>query len=217
MQQNLNKSHYNMIEQQVRPSEVLEPRVLEALKAVAREKFVSEDLIPLAYADTELPIGYGQTMLSPVIEGRMLQAIDVQPTEGVLEIGTGSGYFTALLAQLARQVDTVEIITELSEQAQQKLKGIENIHFHIGDASQGWDLEDRIDVIIATAAFVTVPDRYKQALQVGGRMLAAVGTAPMMEMQLIQRISEREWQIEAVFETVIPPMINAEPKAEFRF
>ena len=206
-----------MIEQQVRPSEVLEPRVLAALKAVAREKFVSEDLIPLSYADTELPIGYGQTMLSPVIEGRMLQAIDVQPTEDVLEIGTGSGYFTALLAQLARQVDTVEIIAELSEQAQQKLKGIENIYFHIGDASQGWDLEDRIDVIIATAAFVTVPDRYKQALQVGGRMLAAVGTAPVMEMQLIQRTSEREWQIETVFETVIPPMINAEPKAEFRF
>ncbi len=206
-----------MIEQQVRPSEVLEPRVLAALKAVAREKFVSEDLIPLSYADTELPIGYGQTMLPPVIEGRMLQAIDVQPTEDVLEIGTGSGYFTALLAQLARQVDTVEIIAELSEQAQQKLKGIENIYFHIGDASQGWDLEDRIDVIIATAAFVTVPDRYKQALQVGGRMLAAVGTAPVMEMQLIQRTSEREWQIETVFETVIPPMINAEPKAEFRF
>ncbi len=206
-----------MIEQQVRPSEVLEPRVLAALKAVAREKFVSEDLIPLSYADTELPIGYGQTMLSPVIEGRMLQAIDVQSTEDVLEIGTGSGYFTALLAQLARQVDTVEIIAELSEQAQQKLKGVENIHFYIGDASQGWDLEDRIDVIIATAAFVTVPDRYKQALQVGGRMLVAVGTAPMMEMQLIQRTSEREWQIETVFETVIPPMINAEPKAGFRF
>jgi protein-L-isoaspartate(D-aspartate) O-methyltransferase len=217
MEQNLNKSHYNMIEQQVRPSDVLEPRVLAALKAVAREKFVSEDLKALAYADTELPIGYGQTMLSPVIEGRILQALNIQPEENVLEIGTGSGYFTALLAQLARQVNTVEIIAELSEQAQHKLCGVDNIVFDVGDASQGWDLADRVDVIIATAAFVMIPDRYKQALQVGGRMLAVVGTSPAMEAQMIYRESEREWQTETQFETVIPPMINAEPKAEFSF
>lgn len=206
-----------MIEQQVRPSEVLELRVLSALAAIMREDFVAEHLVPLAYADTELPIGYGQTMLSPVVEGRFLQALDIQSEEHVLEIGTGSGYFTALLAQLAKQVTSVEMIAELSEQAQKKLREVENISLQIGDASQAWNLSDRVDVIVATAAFVTVPESYKHALQVGGRMLAVVGKSPMMEVQIIQRITERKWQMETVFETVIPAMINAEPKPEFEF
>ena len=217
MEHDLNKSHYNMIEQQVRPSEVLELRVLSALAAIMREDFVAEHLVPLAYADTELPIDYGQTMLSPVVEGRFLQALDIQPEEHVLEIGTGSGYFTALLAQLAKQVTSVELIAELSEQAQKKLREVENISLQIGDASQAWNLSDRVDVIVATAAFVTVPESYKHALQVGGRMLAVVGKSPMMEVQIIQRITERKWQMETVFETVIPAMINAEPKPEFEF
>ncbi len=217
MASNLNKSHYNMIEQQVRPSDVLEPRVLDALATVMRKDFVADDFVSLAYADTQLPIGFGQTMLSPVVEGRFLQAIDIQPQEQVLEIGTGSGYFTALIAQLAGQVTTVELIAELSEQAQQKLSNIENIAFHIGDAAQGWDFPDRVDVIIATAAFVDVPDRYKQTLKVGGRMLAVVGIAPAMTAQIIRRTAEREWETETVFETVIPAMINAEPKPEFKF
>ncbi|PHS26647.1 MAG: protein-L-isoaspartate O-methyltransferase [Methylophaga sp.] len=206
-----------MIEQQVRPSDVLELRVLSALAAIMREDFVAEDLVPLAYADTELPIGYGQTMLSPVVEGRFLQALDIQQEEHVLEIGTGSGYFTALLAQLAKQVSSIELIAELSEQAQQKLREIENIALYIGDASQGWALPDRVDVIVITAAFVTVPERYKHALQVGGRMLVVVGVSPAMEVQIIKRTAERQWQTETVFETVIPAMINAEPKPEFEF
>ncbi|MFW5427058.1 MAG: protein-L-isoaspartate O-methyltransferase family protein [Methylophagaceae bacterium] len=217
MAHNLNKSHYNMIEQQVRPSDVLEPRVLEALATVMREDFVADDFVALAYADTQLPIGFGQTMLSPVVEGRFLQALDIQSQEHVLEIGTGSGYFTALLAHLAGHVTSVELITELSEQAQQRLSKIENIAFYIGDAAQGWDLSDRVDVIIATAAFVTVPGRYKHALQVGGRMLVVVGVAPAMEVQIVKRTAEREWEMETVFETVIPAMINAEPKPEFKF
>ena len=217
MANNLNKSHYNMIEQQVRPSDVLEPRVLAALSVVMREQFVSEELVSLAYADTELPLGYGQTMLSPVLEGRLLQVLDIQSDENVLEIGTGSGYFTALLAQLAKQVTSVEIIVELSEQAQQNIGETENITLVVGDASQGWELPDRVDVIVATAAFVTVPERYKHALQIGGRMLAVVGVAPAMEVQIIERIAERQWQVKTVFETVMPAMINAEPKPEFEF
>ncbi|MBL1319529.1 MAG: protein-L-isoaspartate O-methyltransferase [Methylophaga sp.] len=206
-----------MIEQQVRPSDVLEPRVLAALSVVMREQFVSEELVSLAYADTELPLGYGQTMLSPVLEGRLLQVLDIQSDENVLEIGTGSGYFTALLAQLAKQVTSVEIIVELSEQAQQNIGETENITLVVGDASQGWELPDRVDVIVATAAFVTVPERYKHALQIGGRMLAVVGVAPAMEVQIIERIAERQWQVKTVFETVMPAMINAEPKPEFEF
>jgi len=217
MAHSINKSHYNMIEQQVRPSNVLDSRVLAALSAVPRVNFVDEEFSLLAYADTELPIGYNQSMLSPVLEGRLLQALNVQADEQVLEIGTGTGYFTALLAQLANDVISVELIPELADQAKQNLADIDNVELCVGDASQGWDLANRIDVIIATAAFTTVPDEYKQCLKVGGRMLAIEGTAPAMSVQLIHRTSEREWEIETAFETVVSPMINAEPKPEFEF
>jgi len=219
MVQNLENAHFNMLQQQVRPSDVLDSRVLKALNDVARDQFIDQDLLGLAYADTELPIGYGQIMLSPVVQGRLLQAIDIQSDEEVLEIGTGSGYTTALLAQLAKHVTSVEIVPELSEMAQQHLMkaGIDNVTLCIGDASRAWLLPDRIDVIIATAAFVTVPDAYLQSLSVGGRMLAVVGEGNLMTVQIINRITEWEWQTDAVFETVIPAMINAEPKPEFEF
>jgi protein-L-isoaspartate(D-aspartate) O-methyltransferase len=219
MATNLDYAHSNMVTQQVRPSDVLNPQVLTALQAVKREKFVAEELIDLAYADTQLAIGFDQFMLSPVIEGRMLQALNIQPNEQVLELGTGAGYFTALLATLAKRVLSVELIPELSQLAQQNLDelGISNVNLAVGDASQEWSLIKRVDVIVATAAFVTVPNAYLQTLNVGGRMLAVVGTAPIMSVLLIRRVSEREWQTETVFETLIPPMTNAEPKAEFNF
>lgn len=219
MATNLDYAHSNMVTQQVRPSDVLNPQVLTALQAVKREKFVAEELIDLAYADTQLTIGFDQYMLSPVLEGRMLQALNIQPNEEVLELGTGTGYFTALLATLAKRVLSVELIPELSQLAQQNLDevGISNVNLAVGDASQEWSLIKRVDVIVATAAFVTVPNAYLQTLNVGGRMLAIVGTVPVMSALLIRRVSEREWQTETVFETLIPPMTNAEPKAEFNF
>jgi len=216
---NLQQAHSNMIEQQVRPSDVLNPQVLTALNSVKREEFVDGALAGLAYADTQLPIGFGQVMLSPVQEGRLLQALNVQSNETVLELGTGSGYFTALLATLADHVFSVELIPELSASAQQALTkaAISNVTLSLGDTSQAMDVTERFDVIVATAAFVTIPDDYLQALQIGGRMLAVVGEEPVMSVQIIHRISEREWQTETVSETVIPAMINAEPKAEFNF
>tara|TARA_R110001606_G_scaffold361754_6_gene515094 strand:+ start:19788 stop:20447 length:660 start_codon:yes stop_codon:yes gene_type:complete len=219
MAKNLDIAHFNMLEQQVRPSDVLEPRVLMALKDVVRTQFVDEELSGIAYADTELPIGYGQMMLSPVIQGRLLQVLNVQADENVLEIGTGTGYFTALLARLAKQVISVEIVPELSTLAQHNLAtaGIDNVTLYVGDASRAWPLADRIEVIVITAAFVTVPDDYLQSLQVGGRMLAIVGKGKNMQAQLIRRMTEREWQTDSVFETVVSAMINAEPKPEFEF
>lgn len=215
----LEQAHSNMVHQQVRPSDVLDERVLAAMSSVPRSLFVDPELASLAYADTALPIGEGQTMLSPVLEGRLLQALQIQPDETVLEIGTGSGYFTALLAKLAKQVISVDYFVTLSEQAQARLTAlaIDNVSLHVGNAAKSWPLADRIDAIVITAAFVSVPEEYLHSLKVGGRLLAVVGKAPAMTVQLIQRVGEWNWHTSALFETVIPPVIHAEPKALFEF
>ncbi|MEC9314665.1 MAG: protein-L-isoaspartate O-methyltransferase [Pseudomonadota bacterium] len=212
-------AHANMVNQQLRPNEVADARVLAAMSNIPREKFLEPALQGLAYADVQLPIGCGQTLLPPMVEGRMLQALALQPDETVLEIGTGSGYFTALLARLAAQVITVEYFDELSVEAQDRLLelDIHNVEFHVGDAARAWPLSERLDAIIMTAAVLTVPDEYLNQLKIGGRLLAVVGKTPAMSVQLIQRISEREWHTKSLFETVIPAMIHAEPKAEFEF
>lgn len=212
-------AHSNMVAQQVRPGEVLDAKVLAAMTAIPRAHFVDTDMTRLAYADTLLPIGCGQVMLSPIQEGRLLQALNLQSDEMVMELGTGSGYFTALLAQLADQVISVEYFAELSEQAAQRLQqhGIENVSLQVGDAAKNWILADRIDAIVITAAYVTVPENYLHQLKVGGRLVVVTGEAPAMSVQLIRRVSERDWQTETLFETVIPAVINAEPKAEFKF
>lgn len=212
-------ARFNMLEQEIRPNDVSCPRVIEAINDLDRANFVDEELQGLAYAGVDLDTGFGQIMLSPLIQARLLQILELKATENVLEVGTGNGYFTALLAQLAHHVTSVEIVPELAETAKQHLANadIENVSLQIGDASQGWKLDDRIDVIVLTAAVVTVPDEFKHALKVGGRMVAVVGEAPAMTVQLIHRINEWEWQTETVMETVIPPMINAEPKQKFEF
>lgn len=212
-------AHANMVNQQLRPNEVADARVLAAMSNIPREKFLDPALQGLAYADVQLPIGCGQTLLPPMVEGRMLQALALQPDETVLEIGTGSGYFTALLTRLAAQVITVEYFEELSVEAQDRLQqlDIHNVEFHVGDAARAWSLPERVDAIIMTAAVLTVPDEYLNQLKIGGRLLAVVGKTPAMSVQLIQRISEREWHTKSLFETVIPAMIHAEPIAEFEF
>jgi len=212
-------AHANMVNQQLRPNEVADARVLAAMSNIPREKFLDPALQGLAYADVQLPIGCGQTLLPPMVEGRMLQALALQPDETVLEIGTGSGYFTALLARLAAQVITVEYYDELSVQAQDRLLelDIHNVEFDVGDAARAWPLQERVDAIIMTAAVLTVPDEYLNQLKIGGRLLAVVGKTPAMSVQLTQRISEREWHTKSLFETVIPAMIHAESKAEFEF
>lgn len=215
----LDRAHSNMVNQQVRPNEVLDARVLEAMSSVPRSLFVDPDMAGLAYADISLPIGEGQTMLPPTLEGRILQSLELKADETVLEIGTGSGYFTALLAKLAKHVITVDYFDSLSEQAKARLTalGIDNVTFEVGNAAHAWPLPDRIDAIVVTAAFASLPDEYRHALKVGGRMIAIVGKAPAMTVQLIERVGEWDWQTTALFETVVPSMIHAEPKAKFEF
>jgi len=208
-----------MLEQQVRPTDVTDARVLNALEMVKRADFVDDELKGLAYADTALGMGFGQTMLPPILQSKMLQALAIKEDESVLEIGTGTGYFTALLAVQAKQVITVEIVPELSAIAEAHLKAyqIENVSCCVGDASSDWAIDDRVDVIVATGAFINVPETYRQRLNVGGRLLAIVGEGEAMEVQLIERVEEREWQTKVVLETTVPALINAEPKAAFEF
>lgn len=219
MTDKLKRAHFNMLEQQVRPSDVLAPRVLDAMKRIDRAVFVDESLAGLAYADTALPIGFGQVILSPIVQGQLLQALDLQSDEDVLEIGTGSGYFTALLATLGHHVTSIEIESELSALSADNLakSDIENVSLIVGDASHDCLSTERMAVIVSTAAFTEIPDAFLQSLQVGGRMLAIVGEKAVMAVHKVTRMNEREWQKEILFETAIPAMINAEPKPVFEF
>lgn len=219
MTTSMNPAHANMVWQQVRPNEVSNPEVLEALQKIDRALFVSDDYKELAYSDTRLPIGCGQFMWTPLEEGRILQFLQLKPTDSVLEIGTGSGFFTALIAQLSSNVISIEYFAELSTIAASRLNAadVNNVALHCGDASHRWELGDRIDVIVLTASCQQVPEDYLHALKVGGHLVAITGQAPAMQVQRITRSGEWQWQTENLFETVVAPMVHAETKTEFTF
>jgi protein-L-isoaspartate(D-aspartate) O-methyltransferase len=214
---NLDQARYNMIEQQIRPWEVLDQRVLDLLSTVPREDFVPEGYRNMAFADINIPLGEGQVMMSPKVEARILQALTVQDDETVLEIGTGSGYFTALLATLAKQVFSVDINPDMTRQAGEKLAahGLTNITLETGDAARGWDNHAPYDIIVVTGSLPLLPDTFKQALKVGGRLLAVVGDSPAMGVLLITRIGDTEWAQETLFETDLPALINAPQPERF--
>jgi len=201
----MEQARFNMIEQQIRPWEVLDPEVLDALAAVRREDFVPEALKVLAFADLELPIGNGQTMLQPKIEARILQEASVKRNDLVLEVGTGSAYMAALLASQAEQVYSVEIDPLIAETARRKLRqaGIGNVTVETGDASQGWSGHAPYDVIVISGSLPEIPETFLQQLKVGGRLVAVVGEAPAMQLRLIIRTGEKAFNAVNVFETVI--------------
>ncbi len=212
-------ARFNMIEQQIRTWEVLDPMVLDVLDRVPRENFVTDSQKGLAFADIELPIGYGQTMLSPKLEGRILQAVAVKKTDKVLVIGTGSGYLTALLASLAKHVDAVEIHPELSAQAQARLDQlkIRNVTLHVADAANGFAAAVPYDVIVFTGSMPLRPVAAEKMLKVGGRLFAVIGEMPIMEATLTQRVSQEAYRHEAIFETCLPPLSNAPQASKFAF
>lgn len=219
MTSTINPAHANMVWQQVRPNEVSNPQVLEVLQQIDRAQFVSDDYKELAYSDTRLPIGCGQFMWTPLEEGRILQFLQLKPTDSILEIGTGSGFFTALIAQLSSNVISIEYFAELSTLASSRLEAadIHNVTLHCGDASHRWNLADRMDVIVLTASCQQVPEDYLHALKVGGHLVAITGQAPAMHVQRITRSGEWQWQTENLFETVVAPLVHAETKTEFTF
>jgi protein-L-isoaspartate(D-aspartate) O-methyltransferase len=215
---NFELARHNMIEQQIRPWDVLDQRVLDVIASVPREDFVPERYRNLAFGDIAIPLGHGEFMLKPTVEGRILQALAPQPTDNVLEVGIGSGYLTACLARLAASVVSVDIVPEFTEAARQKLKahGLSNVVLHTGDASQGWG-QHRHQVIAVTGSVATVAEVWSRSLSLGGRLFIVVGQPPVMEALLITRVGEQEWVRESLFDTELPPLRNAAPAKVFVF
>ncbi len=213
-------ARYNMIEQQIRPWDVLDQRVLDVITATPREAFVPEKyLSTLAFSDICIPLEHGEYMMSPKLEGRLLQTLDVQPTDKVLEIGTGSGFLTACLARLAAQVVSVDIYADFKYATERKLAGqaITNVELKVDDAVQGYGAEGQFDVIALTGSLPKLHQGFHRSLAIGGRLFVIVGQPPMMEALLITRVGAEQWAQESVFDTMIPPLQNAVAPAAFRF
>ena len=216
---NKNEARFNMIEQQIRTWEVLDPKVLSLFDIIPRENFVAESQKGLAFADVELPIGCGQTMLSPKLEGRILQALDIQSTDKVLVVGTGSGYLTALIATLSDIVHAIEIHPELSELAQARLKKqkIHNVTLHVADASNGYAKDAPYDVIVFTGALPLRPIVAEKMLKISGRLFAVTGELPIMQAMLTHRVGEDAFRHETLFETCLPYLEHAPQISQFEF
>jgi protein-L-isoaspartate(D-aspartate) O-methyltransferase len=213
------QARFNMIEQQIRPAEVLDTDLLAVISKTPRENFVVEQYRELAFSDINVPLNDEQIMMKPIMEGRLLQALNIQATDNILEIGTGSGYLTALLATLGQQVTSIEIDPELLANAQKNLdaQGVNNATLIQGDAAQGWDKNGSFDVIAVTGSFPLLPDSFQQQLNVGGRLIAIVGQTPVMQMTLITRISAEQWDSVSLYETDFPALNNAEQPPAFIF
>jgi protein-L-isoaspartate(D-aspartate) O-methyltransferase len=207
-----------MIEQQVRAWEVLDDRVLGVMAQVRRELFVPPAYRDLAFADTEIPLGRGQVMLAPKIDGRILQALELQPGEAVLDVGTGSGFLAACLARLAGTVRSLEIHADFTARAQENLRasGVGGVTLETRDAMTLTDA-DGYDGIAVTGSLPLYDARFERALKVGGRLFLVLGQPPVMEALLIRRVSQTEWLRESLFETVVPPLMNAPQPSGFVF
>lgn len=219
MNAELEQSRFNMIEQQIRTWEVLDPVVLTLLKDVPREDFVPPQYLGLAFADLEIPIGHGQMMLSPKMEARIVQSLNLKKTDKVLEIGTGSGYMTALLAKLAQQVISVDCVPELTATARKNLErhNITNVTLEVGDAAHGWTANAPYDVIVLTGSVPVLPEGLQEQLTIGGRLFAVVGEAPVMEATLIRRVADQAFRSDVLFETCVPELTGAQQPERFSF
>jgi protein-L-isoaspartate(D-aspartate) O-methyltransferase len=212
------RARFNMVEQQIRTWEVLDPEVLDLLFTVKREEYVPPAYRSLAFADLEIPLGDGQRMWTPKLEARVLQALAVQPGQHVLEIGTGSGYFTALLAARGARVTSVEIAAGRAAAARANLvrHGFERVRVEVGDGARGFG-RDAYDVIVLTGSTPVLPDAFAAQLAAGGRLFAIVGEAPVMAARLERRDADGRTSAAILFETVVPPLVNAAQPERFAF
>jgi len=219
LQPDVERARYNMVEQQIRTWEVLDQRVLDLLLRVHREDFVPPQYRSLAFVDMEIPIGHGEKMLAPRLEARIVQELALKPREKVLEVGTGSGYMTALLASLGGNVISVEIVPEFTQAAGARLAAhdIANVTLETGDAARGWDRHDPYDVIVLTGSVPVLPEAFQKSLQPGGRLFAVVGEPPIMQARLVTCDTAGACSAAGLFETCIAPLKNAVQLERFVF
>jgi len=217
----MEQARFNMVEQQIRPWDVLDPNVLDLLFKLKREEFVPEAWRVLALADMDIPLGHGESMLSPKLEARIVQEVRIQDGERILEIGTGSGYMTALLAKLAGSgtVQSVDNVAEFTAAAKDKLAqhGIANVTLETGDAGRGWSGLENYDLVVITGSLPVLPDGYLKNMKIGSRLFAVVGECPVMEARLVTRISQDVWRTADLFETCTPALKNVQPAEHFVF
>jgi protein-L-isoaspartate(D-aspartate) O-methyltransferase len=218
MDARIEASRRQMIEQQIRTWDVLDPRVLEVFASIPREHFVPPDYRGVAFADAAIPIGHGQFMLKPALEGRILQALAPVRGERALEIGTGTGYFAACLAQLCGAVDSIEIHADLAAGAARALDalGISQVKVETGDAVRR-EFDARYEVVAVTGSLAVQDSRFERALTIGGRLFVVVGLPPVMEARLVSRTSEDSWLTEVLFETSIEPLAQPTIVSHFQF
>jgi protein-L-isoaspartate(D-aspartate) O-methyltransferase len=213
---NFEVARAQMLGQQIRAWEVLDDRVLRALEQTPRERFVPEEYRDLAFADTEIPLAHGQSMLAPKIEGRLLQALQIEPIDDVLEVGTGSGFLAAALARLAQRVVSVDIFPEFIAAARTKLatENLRNVELRTADALS-LELPGRFDAIAVTGSVPELDDYFIRMLRPMGRLFVVVGRAPVMEARLITLNANGDSASESLFETVLIPLVNAERPEPF--
>jgi len=216
---NLELARFNMIEQQIRTWEVLDPQVLDLLFEVKREDFVPPEHRALAFADLEIPLAHAEAMMQPKVEARILQDLGIEADENIYEVGTGSGYLTALLARRARHVTSAEIHGDLRARAQSNLReaGIDNVTFVAGDSARAPLAESAFDVIVLTGSTPILPQAFLDRLAPGGRLFAIVGDAPAMKAVLVRQPVAGAFQHAELFETVLKPLVNAAQPPRFRF
>ena len=215
----INQARKNVIEQQIRPWGGLNVRANQALSDIPRENFVPEEYLNLIFADIEVPLIDGAKMFSPKIEGRILDSLDIQGHETVLEIGTGSGYFTSVLAKLSQSVVTIELDEQLSKLAQNKVKelNLNNITF-INDDALAYNFDnEQYDTIVVGCALPNKNESFFRLLKPGGKLFMVVGAINQMQATLVQRTNENEWQSKSLFETHLDYMKGTEPSVKFAF
>ena len=216
---NIEQARFNMIEQQIRPWNVLDQDVLDLLLVVKREQFVPPAYQSLAFVDTEIPLGHGEAMFTPKLEARIMQEAAVKKHENVLEIGSGSGYMAALLAHKARHVTTVEINPELKAMAEKNLAGagVSNVTVEEADGSQGFARSAPYDLIVISGALEVLPEALLKQIKVGGRIAAIVGQAPVMSVEIITRVTETAYDTVKVFETNVKYLQASVKPSHFTF
>jgi len=216
---NIEQARENMLKQQIRTWDVLDPKVLEVLAAVPREHFVPGNYRSLAFADMRIPLGHEQVMMSPKEEARMVQSLKIHADDKILEVGTGSGYVTALLAKLGGSVESIDIMESFVSHAAKKLQELDcrNVKLASGNAVRGWASEAPYDVIAITGALPVLPEEFRQQLQIGGRIFVILGQAPAMTATVFTRISAERWKSETLFESQLPFLLEGAKVSSFTF